>query len=80
VGSHREVETAFEVPSDATLPDLDGVGGLVRVDRPEPDDLDAQYYDTDALDLVRAGGRHAPPAPRRRRRGVAPQGPHRTSG
>ncbi|MBO9555182.1 CYTH and CHAD domain-containing protein [Cellulomonas sp.] len=55
MGTHREVEAAFEVPDDATLPDLSGAGGLARSDRPDPDDLVAQYFDTASLDLLRAG-------------------------
>jgi len=55
VGTHREVEAAFGVPEDASLPDLTGAGGLVRADPPQPDDLVAQYVDTPGLDLARAG-------------------------
>ncbi|GIG19992.1 CHAD domain-containing protein [Cellulomonas chitinilytica] len=70
MGTHREVEAAFEVPDDASLPDLRGVGGLVASQRPDPDDLVAQYYDTASLDLLRAG------VTLRRRIGGADEGWH----
>lgn len=53
--AHHEVETAFEVPPDAPLPDLAGVPGVARVEHRDPDRLVAVYWDSPRLDLARAG-------------------------
>ncbi|KQO63047.1 CYTH domain-containing protein [Curtobacterium sp. Leaf261] len=50
--THLEIERTYDLPDGATLPDLIGVGGILRTDRQEPFDLDATYWDTDRLDLV----------------------------
>lgn len=53
--AEREVETASEVPPDATLPDLTAVPGVARAERVEPVRLVATYWDTAGLDLARVG-------------------------
>ncbi|MGY1716704.1 CHAD domain-containing protein [Geodermatophilus sp. SYSU D01106] len=50
-----EVERKFEAGPDVVLPDLTGVGrGVVTVGDPVTHDLDATYYDTPDLRLLRA--------------------------
>lgn len=55
MAAHPEVETAFEVPAAAALPDLSGLPGVARVDGSSSVRLVATYWDTPALDLTRAG-------------------------
>lgn len=49
---HREVETKFEVPDGFEIPPLDGV--VAQVEAPEEFDLDATYFDTHDLRLIRS--------------------------
>jgi CHAD domain-containing protein len=48
-----EVERKFEVPVDYAVPDLSAVPAVARVDDPEEHGLDATYYDTQGLALIR---------------------------
>ncbi len=41
-----EVEKKYDVGSDATVPPLDGLPGVVRVDEPQTAKLEAVYFDT----------------------------------
>ncbi|WGY04524.1 CYTH and CHAD domain-containing protein [Nocardioides sp. QY071] len=50
-----EIESKFEVPVDATLPDLTGLPRAGAVGAPREVDLEASYYDTAALDLMSLG-------------------------
>jgi len=50
-----EVELKFDVDDDTLLPDLSGLPGVAAIGHPEVRELDAQYLDTAALDLARAG-------------------------
>ncbi|MFZ7088134.1 CYTH domain-containing protein [Curtobacterium sp. RRHDQ10] len=52
--THLEIERTYDLPDGADLPDLIGVGGILRTERAEPFALDATYWDTDRLDLVAA--------------------------
>lgn len=54
-----EIETKLELPADRPLPDLAGrkrltAAGLTGVADPVVHELDATYYDTDTLDLLRS--------------------------
>ncbi len=51
-GTHLEVETKFDVDGGFELPPLADVPG-VAVDEPAEQDLDAEYYDTADLQLLR---------------------------
>lgn len=51
---HREVETKFDVPDGFEIPPLGGVAPVARVEDPEQFDLDATYFDTHDLRLIRA--------------------------
>ena len=48
-----ETERKYDVPESFDLPDLTGVGGIAGVDGAEIHDLDATYFDTDDLLLMR---------------------------
>jgi hypothetical protein len=50
--THLEIERTYDLPDGAALPDLIGVGGVVRLDPQEPFELDATYWDTERYDLV----------------------------
>jgi len=50
--THLEIERTYDLPEGADLPDLIGIGGILRTDRQEPFELDATYWDTDRFDLV----------------------------
>jgi hypothetical protein len=50
--THLEIERTYDLPDGAALPDLIGIGGILRTDHQEPFDLDATYWDTGRLDLV----------------------------
>lgn len=52
--THLEIERTYDLPDDASLPDLIGVGGIMQVDHQEPFELDATYWDTERYDLVAA--------------------------
>ncbi|MGZ3147982.1 CYTH and CHAD domain-containing protein [Lentzea chajnantorensis] len=51
--SATETERKYEAPSDASLPDLTEITGVVT--GPEEFDLEATYFDTDDYRLARAG-------------------------
>ncbi|WP_187645920.1 CYTH and CHAD domain-containing protein [Actinoplanes teichomyceticus] len=48
-----ETERKYDVPDTFELPDLTGAAGIARVDGAETHDLDATYFDTDDLRLMR---------------------------
>jgi CHAD domain-containing protein len=48
-----ETERKYDVPATFELPDLVGVGGIAGVDGAETHDLDATYFDTEDLRLMR---------------------------
>jgi hypothetical protein len=50
--SHLEIERTYDLPDAADLPDLVGVGGIIRTEAQEPFTLDATYWDTERFDLV----------------------------
>lgn len=52
---HREVETAYDVGEDVSLPPLADLPDVDRVEGPRTVHLRADYYDTDALALARHG-------------------------
>src|SRR5690348_1977879 len=52
---HTEVERKYDVPADASVPDLTGVGAVARVSEPQELHQDATYFDTGDLRLLRAG-------------------------
>jgi inorganic triphosphatase YgiF len=49
-----EVERKYDASDDTTLPDWSALPGVARVGAPEVRELDARYFDTEALDLARA--------------------------
>ncbi len=65
-----EIESKFDVPVDAPLPDLSGLPHAAAVGRPEEIALEAVYYDTAGLDLAALG------ITLRRRRGGQDEGWH----
>src|SRR5579859_7537197 len=66
----NETETKYDAPADVTLPDLGGLPQVAATSRPDEVELDAEYYDTDDLRLLRAG------VTLRRRRGGSDAGWH----
>lgn len=52
---HREIETKYDPPLDADLPDLTGIGEIERLGKPVEHRLEASYFDTERLDLARRG-------------------------
>ncbi len=50
---HTEVERKFDVSESSVSPSFDGIWAVARVDRPEPESLDAVYFDTAGHDLAR---------------------------
>ena len=50
-----ELERKYEATSSATLPDLAGIASVASISEPEVFTLDATYYDTPDLRLLRAG-------------------------
>ncbi|TCK59154.1 CYTH domain-containing protein [Curtobacterium sp. PhB136] len=50
--THLEIERTYDLPDGADLPDLIGAGGILQLDRQEPFELDATYWDTERYDLV----------------------------
>ena len=52
---HREVERKYEIDAGTGLPDLTTVEGVTSVGDPALHDLEATYFDTEALDLLRHG-------------------------
>jgi CHAD domain-containing protein len=53
--SINETEIKYELPSGVALPKLDRLASISRVRTAAAEDLDAQYFDTDDLRLIRAG-------------------------
>ena len=51
---HVEVERKYEADDTFSLPDLTGAGGIAAVGRPEEQSLEATYYDTPDLRLLRS--------------------------
>ncbi|MGY1634443.1 CHAD domain-containing protein [Geodermatophilus sp. SYSU D01186] len=51
---HLEIERKFEAAESFALPDLTGVGDVVSVGEPESHELEATYYDTVDLRLLRS--------------------------
>jgi CHAD domain-containing protein len=71
VTEHRETERKYEADSPVlTLPPLDDLPKVASVSDPEEQRLDADYYDTPGLRLLRAG------VTLRRRRGGTDEGWH----
>jgi len=52
--THLEIERTYDLPEGGDLPDLVGVGGILRTEHQEPFELDATYWDTERYDLVAA--------------------------
>lgn len=50
---HTEVERKFDVVDSAVSPSFDGLWAVARVERPQPESLDAVYFDTATHDLAR---------------------------
>ena len=50
-----ETEFTFEPGSDPALPDLSDIAGVATVTKPRVQRLEAVYFDTDDLRLMRAG-------------------------
>ena len=50
---HTEVERKFDVVESAVTPSFEGLQAVARVERPDPEFLDAVYYDTADHDLAR---------------------------
>src|SRR5215469_14166560 len=55
VANLRETETKYDAPAHAALPALEQLPAVAAVRGPEEQRLDAEYYDTDDLRLIRAG-------------------------
>ena len=53
--NENETETKFDAPAGAGLPSLDRLPQVAAVSGPEQQRLEAQYYDTGDLRLLRAG-------------------------
>ena len=53
-GGHLEVETKYDVDEGFVVPELDGLDGVTRVDAPVEHSLEAVYFDTPDLRLLRA--------------------------
>jgi CHAD domain-containing protein len=51
----NETEAKYDTPAGASLPRLDGLPQVAAVSGPEEEQLEAEYYDTDDLRLIRAG-------------------------
>src|SRR5258708_39111255 len=68
--SVNETETKYEATADAALPSLDALPGVAAIRGPQKQQLDAEYYDTGDLRLLRAG------ITLRRRRGGSDAGWH----
>src|SRR5215831_12042689 len=51
----NETEAKYEAPAGAALPRLDGLRQVAGTSRPASERLEAEYYDTDDLRLIRAG-------------------------
>ena len=51
----NETEAKYDAPAGAALPRLDELPQVTGTSRPDEDQLEAEYYDTDDLRLIRAG-------------------------
>jgi CHAD domain-containing protein len=51
----HETETKYDAPADVVLPSLEQLPQVATVRGPEEQRLEAEYYDTDDLRLIRAG-------------------------
>src|SRR5215468_6197125 len=51
----NETEAKYEAPAGRTLPDLDDLPQVAGTSGPDEEDLEAEYYDTSDLRLIRAG-------------------------
>jgi inorganic triphosphatase YgiF len=51
----KETETKYDAPAGAALPRLDGLPRVAGTSGPDEQQLEAEYYDTDDLRLIRAG-------------------------
>jgi CHAD domain-containing protein len=51
----NETETKYDAPAGASLPGLDRLPGVAATSGPEEQRLEAEYYDTGDLRLIRAG-------------------------
>src|SRR5215475_7279446 len=51
----NETEAKYEAPAGAPLPRLDGLRRVAGTSWPAGEQLEAEYYDTDDLRLIRAG-------------------------
>jgi inorganic triphosphatase YgiF len=52
---HLEIERKYDVADDVPWVDLGSLSGVQPIGPPRQDDLRAEYFDTDRLDLARAG-------------------------
>ena len=50
-----ETEVKYDAPAGSGLPRLDGIPQVTSVSEPEAEHLEADYYDTEDLRLIRAG-------------------------
>jgi CHAD domain-containing protein len=51
----EEIETKYDAPEGAQLPAMDDLPGVASAVRPEPQKLEAEYFDTRDLRLIRSG-------------------------
>jgi hypothetical protein len=51
----NETEIKYDAPAGAALPRLDDLPHVAGTLRPDEESLEAEYYDTDDLRLIRAG-------------------------
>lgn len=51
----EEIETKYDVPDGADVPAMDDLPGVASAVRPAPERLEAEYYDTSDLRLIRSG-------------------------
>jgi CHAD domain-containing protein len=51
----NETEIKYDAPAGAALPRLDGLPQVASTSGPDKEQLEAEYYDTDDLRLIRAG-------------------------
>jgi CHAD domain-containing protein len=51
----EEIETKYDMPDDADLPAMDDLPGVARTLRPPAQRLEAEYFDTADLRLIRSG-------------------------
>jgi hypothetical protein len=68
--SMNVTEIKYDAPAGAALPQMDGLPGVAGISGPGEERLEAEYYDTSDLRLIRAG------ITLRHRRGVSDPGWH----